>query len=88
VKTYLLPIIVIACGLLLSLWLVQDAMIFGLHPADPATGRARGCYTRIELLFAMKAPSDWVRPVQFGAGVVIFLGSLIAIANVFPRRSV
>ena len=82
-----LLLIVVACGLLLSLWLLQDAMIFGLRPADPVTGRTRGCYTSIELLLDLKTPLGWVRPVQLGVGVVMFLGSLITIANIFPPRS-
>jgi uncharacterized protein (DUF433 family) len=74
----LLPLIVVACGLLVFLWLLHDAMIFGLCKADLATGRARGCYTEIELLFAFKTPSSWVRPVELEVGVAMFVGSLIA----------
>lgn len=82
-----IPLIVVTCGLLVSLWLLRDAMVFGLCKADPATGRARGCYTDIELLLAFKTPSGWVRPVELGVGAVTFVGSLIAIANIFTRRS-
>jgi hypothetical protein len=80
-------IVVVACGLLVSLWLLRDAMVFGLRKADPATGRARGCYTDIELLLAFKSPSVWVRPVELGVGAVMFLGSLIIAANIFTSRS-
>lgn len=86
VKVSLPLIVVVASGLLVSLWLLNDAMAFGLHPADPATGRARGCYTSIELLFGLKTPSGWVRPVEFGIGIMLFIGSVIAIAKIFTRR--
>jgi hypothetical protein len=82
-----LPLIVVACGLLVSLWLLRDGMVFGLCKADPATGRARGCYTDIELLLVFKTPSSWVRPVELGVGVAMFLGSLIAGVNIFTSRS-
>ncbi len=85
-KAYLL-LTVIACGLLLSLWLLRDGMIFGLRRADPVTGRARGCYTDIELRLGFKTPSGWVRPVELGIGVAMFVGSFIAIANIYPRKS-
>jgi hypothetical protein len=61
-------------------------MIFGLYRADPATGRAKGCYTSIELFLGLKTPSDWVRPVELGIGAVTFFGSLTAIATVFTRQ--
>jgi len=83
----LLPLIAVACGVLVSLWLLRDALVFGLHKADPATGRTRGCYTDVELLLDFKTPSGWVRPVELGVGAVMLLGSLIAGANVFTTRS-
>ena len=77
----------VVCGLLVSLWLLRDAMIFGLHKADPATGRGRGCYTDVELLFAFETPSSWVRPVELGVGAAMFLGSLIVAVNIFTSKS-
>ncbi len=42
---------VVPLGLIgLSMWLFLNATTFALMPADPATGRAYGCYTAIELL--------------------------------------
>jgi hypothetical protein len=82
-----LPWIGFVCGLLVSLWLLRDGMVFGLCKADPATGRARGCYTDIELLFAFKTPSSWARPVELGVGAAMFLGSLIVGVNIFTSRS-
>ncbi len=79
--------LIVACGLLVALWLLHDAMVFGLCKADPATGRARGCYTDIELLLAFKTPSSWVRPVELGVGAVMLLGSLVAGVSIFTPRS-
>ena len=52
-------------SILIATWLFMDASIFALAKPNPETGRARGCYTALELIFGAKQPVAWVRPVQF-----------------------
>jgi hypothetical protein len=56
-----------------SWWLVADAFSYGLSPEDPATGRARGCYTAIEEWLGLSEPS-WIRTLEQILGAVLFLG--------------
>ena len=68
---------VVPLGLIgLALWLVLDAMTFALMPADPATGRAYGCYTAIELLIGAKSPS-WIRTAEWIMALALVSGSVV-----------
>jgi hypothetical protein len=59
-----------AAGLLL----VADSLTFSLRPADPATGRARGCYTWLDDALAVREPSDRLRHAQLMTGGLLALG--------------
>jgi len=73
----LLRVIAIFASFLLAGFLLQDALIFGLMPADPATGRGRGCYTALELALSLKRPTNWARPAEFG---LAFLSGVYGLA--------
>jgi hypothetical protein len=70
------PLRAVLLGLLwvASLWLLADSLIFALSAGDPAAGIERGCYTAIEDALGCKAPTLWIRPTEFGLGVLLFLG--------------
>src|SRR5262245_6990791 len=70
------PLRAVLAGLLwaASLWLLADSLIFALSAGDPAAGIQRGCYTAIENALGCKAPTLWIRPTEFGLGVLLFLG--------------
>ena len=57
-----------------GLWLFMDSLTFGLSPADPETGRARGCYTWLEDVLGGKEPSDRLRQTQMWAGGMMTIG--------------
>jgi len=57
-----------------SLWLLADSLIFALSGGDPDAGIERGCYTAIENALGCKAPTLWIRPTEFGLGLLLFLG--------------
>ncbi len=63
----------------LSLFLIADSFSFALAPYDPATGRARGCYTAIERLLDLKEPSGWIRGTEQGLGALLFFGCPIVL---------
>jgi hypothetical protein len=64
-RNKILSALAAAASILIASWLFMDASIFGLAKADPETGRGRGCYTALELIFGAKQPVEWVRPVEF-----------------------
>ena len=64
------------------LW--QDATLFALYAADPATGRVRGCYTRIERMLGLTHPEPWIRSAEVAASVALLILSL-AFFILFPR---
>ena len=73
-------ILIIAC-LLLAGCLFLDAACIAMMKANPATGRARGCYTTVELFFGAKSPTEWVRPAQFVASAILcFYGIALIVA--------
>ena len=57
--------LIATASILIAAWLFRDASIIGLVKANPATGRVRGYYTELELIFGAKRPVEWVRPVEF-----------------------
>lgn len=67
--------------LLLAGWLVYDASTFALYKPDAFTGRERGCYTSIELLFGVKSPTSWIRPAEFVGASVIGIAGLVLLAR-------
>src|SRR3954451_8570292 len=70
------PLREVLAGLLwiASLWLLADSVIFALSAADPEAGIERGCYTAIERALGYKEPTLWIRPTEFGLGLLLFLG--------------
>lgn len=68
-----------------ALWLLWDAGTFGLVKADPSTDRARGCYTQIEMLLGLKRPTEWIRPVEFGLGAILFIAGVLFV--LLPNKS-
>lgn len=71
-----MKIATILLGSIIGLWLLNDAMTFALL-ADPLTGRAKGCYTTIELFWGVKQPSA-IRGAQFLVGVALAFGVPLA----------
>ena len=59
-----------------GLWLAVDSLSFALVAADPATGRAMGCYTVTENLLGLREPSDGVRLGQCVAGALMGFGTV------------
>jgi hypothetical protein len=49
---------------LLAVYCLMDGFTFALAPYDPSTGRARGCYTRVESLLGLRQPSEVVRGTE------------------------
>lgn len=83
-STLILRILVIVVILAFAILLFLDATTFGLSKASPSTGRAKGCYTQLELLLGVKRPTKWVRPVELvGAGLL----GVSCFAVVFFNRS-
>jgi hypothetical protein len=76
-----MPLRAVLAGLLwiASLWLLLDSLIFALSAADPEAGIARGCYTAIEKALGCKEPTLWIRPTEFGLGILLFLGIPVAL---------
>lgn len=72
-----MKIATILLGSIIGLWLLNDAMTFALLADDPLTGRAKGCYTTIELLLGVKQPSA-IRGAQFLIGVALAFGVPLA----------
>jgi hypothetical protein len=51
--------------LLVASWLFRDAATMALRAKDPESGRGRGCYTDLEIILDVQAPTGWVRPIEF-----------------------
>ena len=71
-------------------YLVNDAMVFALSPADPISGRIRGCYTFIESIVGVFEPNDTLRSSQLyvgSLGVLVACGYLVrAVARMVFNR--
>ena len=77
-RSYTLPlVIVLACA---AAALTMDGCSYGLAPADPVSGRSRGCYTAIERWVGVKQPSAIRTAEQVAA-----LASMLVIALVVRR---
>src|SRR5262245_57363378 len=70
-------VVVVAC-----VWFLNDALSFGLMPADAISGRARGCYTLVELWLGRLEPSDDIRLAQLAISAILAIGA--AIYGVLP----
>jgi predicted membrane protein len=66
-------------SIVVAAWLFMDASTFAMVKANPETGRLRGCYTTLELIFGVKQPVEWVRPVQFVISSVLGIYGLALI---------
>ena len=64
--------LVLALLVLAGLMFGCDASIFALRVADPARGRARGCYTLLDDLFGTTQPSGLLRSAEYGLSVLLF----------------
>jgi hypothetical protein len=67
-------------------WLLLDSATYSLRPADPSTGRDRGCYTQLDLLLGLGASEGSVfrgtRLVEFVLGVA---ATVVGIVLFFRR---
>jgi|SRR5215467_11367113 len=60
-------------GGVVALYLLSDAVTMSLSPADPLSGRARGCYSLLEIWLGRLEPSDTLRVAQLSiAGLGLF----------------
>lgn len=58
---------------ILASWLLADVSDMALYAADPFSGREMGCYTDLEILFGLKTPAGWIRPLEAIVGITLFL---------------
>jgi hypothetical protein len=82
----LLKFLALTVLLLLAVSLLMDALAFALYPADPATGRARGCYTTLELLLGVKRPTEWARLTQFAVAGGIAVSCVVLMIRWWRSR--
>jgi hypothetical protein len=73
------PLVVVTAALC-GVALLGDAATFSLVPADPRTGRERGCYTIVESLLGLKRPFEVAR---FGQALV---GGTLLVVPLAARR--
>ena len=66
-------------SILIAAWFFMDASIFAMVKANPETGRLRGCYTTLELIFGTKQPVEWVRAAEFVISAVLGIYGLALI---------
>ena len=61
----------LVCALLLFTGAVflYDSSAYSLSPSDPSSGRAKGCYTLVDLAVGATMPTVWARPLEFLLGV-------------------
>jgi hypothetical protein len=67
----------------LSAALAIDGWTYRLAARDPATGRERGCYTRVERWLGRTSPSDAIRYGEQGGAI---LGCAVAAYLVVRAR--
>lgn len=73
---------VVSALLTFAVFLFLDATIFGLTKANPATGRAKGCYTEFEIWMGVKRPTQWIRLAELAAaGVFAISGVTVMISG-------
>lgn len=70
-------VLLVACGLAL------DACTFALYPADPIPGAERGCYTAVERMLGMTAPSC-IRSIEGGLALGLLAAAVILVLRM-PR---
>jgi len=63
-RSTLAKVLVMVGTVLVAGWLLMDASTTVLYARDPVGGRARGCYTKIEILLGLKSPTDWIRMTE------------------------
>ena len=81
--TPLVLVVATLCGLAL----LDDAATFGLMPADPHTGRERGCYTWLDLLVGAKQPQELARFGEAVGGGTLLVLPLAFMAGRWRRGS-
>ncbi len=74
-------LVTLIVGWAISWLIVLDAFSYLLRPGDPSTGRMRGCYTAVELLFGAKEPSAFLRGAEQLVGGVLFVGVPLIIVS-------
>ena len=75
--------------LVIGAFLFVDATTWSLSPADPARGRARGCYTAIEEVLGVSSPT-WIRDAELLTSVLLLIAvpaaGVRAISQLTVRR--
>ena len=69
---------------ILSALAAHDALRFALVPADPISGRARGCYSMLERIGRLHQPSAALRNAQLYCGLAGIVASVCALG--YARR--
>lgn len=64
---------------LLGGWLLMDATTQVLYARDPVSGRARGCYTDVEIFLGLKSRSDWIRITELVGGSTLGIAAIVVL---------
>ena len=64
----------------IAFFFLADGAVFALQAADPVTGRAKGCYTSIELLMGVTEPTAWIRAAELLVASII--GGMVVVPSV------
>ena len=78
VTRFSVAIVLLLCGGVFLL----DSVSYGLAPADPITGKARGCYTLVETWLGYLEPSDAVRIAQTLVSLSVVVVALTVLVRV------
>jgi hypothetical protein len=75
-----------AVAVLCGLWLLRDATTFALQPADPSIGRARGCYTSLDLVLGGGPSENGLFSGTRLAELLVGVPMLLLASLLFVRR--
>jgi len=70
-------VLLLGVGALVGLGLVADATNYTLSPADPRTGRQRGCFTVADELLGLSQPAGVTRMGEGLLGGVLLLAPFV-----------
>ena len=73
-----------AAVVVVSAWFFNDALTYGLMPADAVLGRARACYTVLELWLGGLEPSSDIGLVQLATSAIVAIAA--SIYGVLPLK--
>lgn len=85
-KTTIAMVCVALAVVILSAFAAYDALGFALVPADPASGRARGCYSTLERIAGVQKPTAVLRRTQLYCGVTGMMISACALGFSIRRK--